>query len=197
MEVDELLEGEEFVSIRDYPGYYISNQGRCYNSNTKRLIGFRQKGYIRVTLKNENGERNFRVHRLVMEHFGSPQPDGNYEIDHINHQRDDNRIENLRWTTRSDNNKNRSSTRDINYGYFDEIPVENVEDIIDVREYGNHEFEDLYYADGYFYFDTGVSFRRLHINFDKRGSAFVSVIDVNGIATSIRYSKFKKLYGLN
>jgi len=74
MEGVELREGEQFVPIRCYENYYISNQGRCYNTKTKNFVGYKQpNGYIRVTLE---GKDKYYIHRLVMEHFGAPEPDG-------------------------------------------------------------------------------------------------------------------------
>lgn len=198
MEGVELLEGEVFKQIIGYDNYYISNKGRCYNAKNKRFIGAYDKyGYIIVGFRNKGKTHTFKIHRLVMAYFGPPQPEGIDEVDHKNHVKTDNRIENLRWATKSQNNKNRTGANGVEYEYFDEIPVDDDDDIIWVRDYGKHKFEDLYYADGFFYFDTGVSYRRLYISFNKRGSAHVWVHDTNNKKTSIFYAKFKKLYGLN
>lgn len=48
------------------------------------------------------------VHRLVTEAFLGPRPDG-FEVDHINRDKHDNRVENLRYVTHSGNMKNRGS----------------------------------------------------------------------------------------
>lgn len=197
MEGVELMENEEFKQIIGFENYFISNQGRCYNSKTKNFIGsVNGRGYVITTLHRQNEKFVFSIHVLVMKMFGPPKPDGNYEIDHQNHIRTDNRIENLRWATKSQNDKNRSSYGNNEFEYFDEIPADN-DDIIDVRDYGNHEFEDYYYANGYFYFDTGVSFKRLHINFTKQDKAFIKILDKNNKQVKIYYTKFKRLYGLD
>ena len=47
----------------------------------------------------------YKVHRIVAETF-IPNPDGLYEIDHINRDRSDNSISNLRWATRKKNCRN-------------------------------------------------------------------------------------------
>ena len=51
------------------------------------------------------GDKNVRVHRLVWEEANGPIPSG-MDIDHINGDRTDNRIENLRPVTRAENMKN-------------------------------------------------------------------------------------------
>ena len=52
------------------------------------------------------GER-YLAHRIVWEMFNGPISDG-VGIDHINHDRSDNRIENLRLVSQADNTRNRS-----------------------------------------------------------------------------------------
>lgn len=51
-----------------------------------------------------NGKRkNELIHRLVALHF-IDNPEGKPEVNHINQIRDDNRVENLEWVTKSENN---------------------------------------------------------------------------------------------
>ena len=66
-------------------------------------------GYYRV--KTPNGHKY--VHKLVMELFGPPKPGTEYEIDHINRNRLDNNIENLRWVTRQENTYNKGNNRKV------------------------------------------------------------------------------------
>ena len=67
-------------------------------------------GYHRVGIIDVNGgQKLVAVHRLVAQAF-IPNPDNKPEIDHINTQRDDNRVDNLRWVTHSENVRNEIST---------------------------------------------------------------------------------------
>ena len=136
----------------------------------------------------------YPVHRVVALQF-IPNPNDLPEVDHINHDTTDYHISNLRWCDRSTNLRNQNTWRGVPYEYFDEIPAD-PDDIIEVRAYGDHEFEDLYYANDYFYFYTGVSYRRLSISYKVNGSAFIQFRDINNKQTSIAYSRFKRLYDL-
>lgn len=75
--------GEEFVPV----------------SNCKNPRGCR---YHRVVVNRKHKT----VHSLVMEYFGPPKPGPEYQIDHINRDSHDNRLENLRWVTPQDNMNN-------------------------------------------------------------------------------------------
>lgn len=59
-------------------------------------------GYRQVTV----ARNPYLVHRLICEAFLGPCPENKEVVDHINRLRDDNRPENLRWATLSENNRN-------------------------------------------------------------------------------------------
>lgn len=161
------------------------------------FIDYRSNGYIRCRL----GRKIYGKHRIVAEQFIS-NPYNLPAVDHINHDKTDYHIDNLRWVSHSENSKNKtraSFNTDIEYEYFDEIPLEDEDDaIIEVSEYGNHHFTELYFYNNYFYVFNGIQYRRLYINYDKRnGNAYVITADSNNKQTQIRYQKFKTLYLLN
>ena len=74
-------------------------------------------GYRRVHIKG----KVYMEHRIIMVLCFGHIPE-NAEIDHINHVRDDNRLVNLRFVTRSENRKNQSvsskSTTGVTGVYF-------------------------------------------------------------------------------
>ena len=115
-------------------------------------------------------------------------------MSHINHDRTDFHIQNLRWVSHSENNKNRTSYGGVEVEYFDELP----DDAIVVTDYNGHRFENYYYSESLdrFIFDTGVNYRLLHINYKRNGSAFVNVYDVNNVRVQIHYAKFKRVYDI-
>jgi len=62
-------------------------------------------GYLRVALCRDGKRKQVPVHRLVLEgHVGSA-PSPKHEGNHKSGVRDDNRVENLEWVTRSENHK--------------------------------------------------------------------------------------------
>lgn len=71
-------------------------------------------GYLKITI---DGKQMY-AHRIVWIMHNGNIDDG-YEIDHINHNRSENRIENLRIVTRSENAKNLSMAANNKTGFTD------------------------------------------------------------------------------
>lgn len=98
--------------IKGYENYEVSNLGRVKSLNYHRTDKEQimksyttKKGYLRINLLKNGKGTKFLIHRLVAEAF-IPNPDNKPCIDHINTVRDDNRVENLRWCTISENCNN-------------------------------------------------------------------------------------------
>lgn len=84
--------------IKDFPDYSITADGSVYNKNGLRIKPETSRnGYLRVSLSNKTTKhKRFLVHRLVAEAY-IPNPYGLPQINHINEDRKDNRVENLEW----------------------------------------------------------------------------------------------------
>jgi hypothetical protein len=92
--------------IPGYRGYFITKTGNVWSGKSKgRWIKqhISPEGYRTVALiRNSGHQKTCRVHRLVLETFVSRCPEY-MEACHNNGDPSDNRLENLRWDTRSAN----------------------------------------------------------------------------------------------
>jgi hypothetical protein len=61
-----------------------------------------KKDYLQFDMYVDGKRVNKQVHRFIAEQL-IPNPDNLPVVDHINRNRLDNRVENLRWSTREDN----------------------------------------------------------------------------------------------
>jgi len=100
------------MEIVGYENYLIYEDGKVQNKKTKRYLSTcDNNGYLQVGLYQNGRHKNYKIHRLIAEHY-IPNPDNRKEVDHINRNKKDNRIENLRWVTRSENNLNTTVQKD-------------------------------------------------------------------------------------
>lgn len=95
---------EEWKDVVGYKGIYkVSNTGKIINSNGKIIKQFKDhKGYLITQLSNNKKKKTVRVHRIVAYAF-IPNPENKPQINHINCNKEDNRIENLEWCTNEEN----------------------------------------------------------------------------------------------
>ena len=110
------------MEIQNYPNYLIYQDGKVFSKKRNKYLKpqMNYKGYYKVRLYNSGWEQ-LSVHRLVAIHY-IPNPDNLPIVDHINRIRDDNRVENLRWSTSLENTQNqgtritnKSGFKNINY----------------------------------------------------------------------------------
>ena len=95
------------MNIEGYENYILFRNGDIINADTGRLLRQRNRnGYVAVTLFDKNRERKtHNVHRLLALHY-IPNPFKKPYVDHINRDKKDNRLINLRWVSKSENNVN-------------------------------------------------------------------------------------------
>lgn len=105
------------VNWRDVKGYeglfIVSDQGQVLKlpriDALGKVYGFKSMkgginadGYVRVGLQKDGKERKVFLHRIVMESFSDEIPEG-CEVNHKNLNKQDNRLENLEWTSHCEN----------------------------------------------------------------------------------------------
>lgn len=107
------LDGEIWKDIKGFEGLYmISNYGRIkainYGTHYKtQLLKQRtdKKGVYCVDISKNNTKFNKTVHRLVAKHF-IPNPYKKPQVIHINGDKSDNKVNNLKWVNNSENQRN-------------------------------------------------------------------------------------------
>jgi len=105
----ELKEEWRNMEILNLSGYDISSHGRIRNSVSRDLLNNNPTidGYIKASLISDVGTRRpFGVHRLVA-HMFIPNPEKKSSVDHIDRNRSNNHLSNLRHATSSEQNSNK------------------------------------------------------------------------------------------
>lgn len=110
---------EIWKEVEGFEGYYeVSNLGRFRSMD--RIVEFKDGrkhfykskmlqgsissyGYIEVKLCRNNKAISIGLHRLVAKTFIPRDDYDELEVNHINYDRSDNRVENLEWITHKDN----------------------------------------------------------------------------------------------
>ena len=106
---------EIWKDIKGYPDYQISTFGRVWNKKTNHYVSIwkHSHGYLMVKVKAINGKwKRELVHRLVALTF-IPNPNHYPQVDHINRDRTDNNVSNLRWVDNSTNQRNTSRNHPV------------------------------------------------------------------------------------
>lgn len=122
------------------------------------------KGYLRC---NMNGKKYLKHRVVAIQWIENDSPETKTFIDHINHIRDDNHINNLRWVTQSENGANKTSYKNVKATYLYELPA----NCISIEIYRGIIFENYFFCKdtGKCYYDNGVFVRELmtHKSHDK------------------------------
>lgn len=146
---------EKWVKVDGFPEYKISNYGRvrsccrivCSDKRTDQKIQERIKktfigkdGYEYIDLHRGGLSKKFKVHLLVLCHFGSKKPTEIHECNHKDGIKTHNFIENLEWVTSSENKRHA-----ILLGLIDTKGIKNINvklkdgDVFEIRKLCKNE----------------------------------------------------------
>lgn len=89
----------------EYPNYLISSFGNILSKNTNKLVGVKVlDGYVKARLFTSPYVRKERfLHRIVAKTFIYFEGCDNFEINHIDGNKLNNKLDNLEWATRQQN----------------------------------------------------------------------------------------------
>jgi hypothetical protein len=107
------MKNEQWLPIVGYEqNYEVSDYGRVRSIARPACAGGllalspTKQGYARTSLWQRGKRASFLVHRLVLEAFNGPCPNG-LEAAHLNGNRSDNALSNLIWATRKENHSHK------------------------------------------------------------------------------------------
>lgn len=106
---------EKILEIPGFEGYKISNYGYVIsykNKTPKRLtISSYPNGYKFVSLSKDGKVKGYLLHRLVMMTFCPCENMENLQVNHKDFNRENNRLDNLEWTTAQENRDYRDKNK--------------------------------------------------------------------------------------
>lgn len=97
---------KEWREISFAPGYYVSSHGEVLSRKRRVPVLLKgsldRYGYVKIVLQIDGRANHFTMHRLVAMTF-LEAPEGKSQVNHLNGEKTDNRVENLEWSTAKEN----------------------------------------------------------------------------------------------
>lgn len=120
------------------PTYHITDDGLVYSEKTNKFLktSINNCGYEIINISGHSGAKCHQIGRLILEAYDPRGSTDKLEADHIDRNRLNNKLSNLRWTTKSQNNQNRklSAKNQLgikNISYYDKKKIYVYNKIID------------------------------------------------------------------
>ena len=101
-------QGTEYMPVKGYKGYWVSRNGKIWSEHKrgfKAVSPSKNSPYLYWSVEIKGKTKHLSVHRTVAEAF-IPNPNNLPEVDHIDRNKLNNNVDNLRWTNRIGNLRN-------------------------------------------------------------------------------------------
>ncbi len=99
--------------------YLIYDDGKIWSNQSNRFIKpfIMNKGYQMIRLYDNKVLKRYTIHRLVAQHY-LPNPNNFPQVDHIDRNKTNNNVNNLRWVDNSENQVNKPNYGKIPYRHI-------------------------------------------------------------------------------
>jgi YesN/AraC family two-component response regulator len=126
---------DDLRQVANFPEYYATESGKVFSF---KWGAFRElkpyettKGYLKVRLYKDGKQKNYFVHRLVMETF---KGESSLEVNHIDGNKKNNELSNLEYVTTKENDTH--ARRELGKGKAYRLTPEVVQEIFKLHEEG-------------------------------------------------------------
>lgn len=142
VQIPDSNEGVEYRIVPEFPAYAVGDDGSVWSRQNnrwgygdwKRMSPTKIHGYPTVYLSGNGRTKRVLVHRIVLETFIGPCPDG-MECRHFpDNDRSNNNLNNIQWGTRLENRRDRIAQGTEQYGERNHRAKLTREVVVEIRE---------------------------------------------------------------